>query len=260
MSNNVLIKTKCPQCGAELEVEASVNKVDEPKLRCNLKPVSNTLEYRVSSKDIAKFVSEKAKQYVPEVRCEVVPRYCQSKRKNPYEPLRSYASLRIAFSDNVVSKNNELGWYGKIGESADSVSVIPSMFTNIIERYSYNIKDINEWLDSYKNLEALEERHGMTEAFIEDLKNYAKPRRIVANNNEGWIIFSAAPENIIRDMFTDPSTGHVPGKIEILNPIEIQKGGEIEYKVLLHSGSDVVYSDNPHVRQIMLGEEKPKNK
>ena len=38
---------------------------------------------------------------------EVVPRYCERKRRRDSEPHRSYASLRIAFSDSVVEKNED---------------------------------------------------------------------------------------------------------------------------------------------------------
>ena len=254
---SLIVEAQCPKCGAKLQVEAPVANTPTPATRSKLTPVGNILVYKISSKTIDLFIREKAKMYVPDVKVEIVPRYCESKKKNEYAPKKSYASLRIAFSENIVEKASDLGWYGKIGESADSVNIIPSMFHNIIEAYSYRPSDIDAWLDSYKNLENLEERHGMTEAYISDLKNFARPRRFKTATGDSWIVFAAAPENVIRDMLTDPTTGKVPGRIEISNPYEIQKGGEVEYIVYLHPG-EIAYSDNPHVRAMLLGEEKPK--
>ena len=259
--SEVVIDAICPKCGENLKVKADMpSTIDAPVVRSKLQPSSNILVYRISSKTIATFITEKARQYVPEVRVEVVPCYCETKKRHEYEPRRSYASFKIAFSDKIIDKGVDLGWYGKIGESSESCNIKPSMFKNIIEKYSYNPKDVKAWLDSYKNLEKLEIRHGMTEEYINDLNKFARPRRITANNGEAWIIFAAAPENIIKDMLTDPKTNMLPGRIEISNPYEVSEGGDVEYVVYLHPG-EVTYNDNPHVRQILLGEEKPnKNK
>lgn len=257
---NLTISATCPSCGAELNVEAVAPDTVTPNLRCKMQPSSTTLIYEVTSKDIATFVTEKAKQYARDVRVEVLPKFCCAKRKSEDDPVRSYANFRIAFSEKEVTRGNDnLGWFGKIGESSESVSIIPTMMENIIEKYSYKLSDIKHWLDSYPIMEKLEDRYGMTEAYIKDLEGFVRPRRIPTTTKENWIIFAAAPENIIHDMFTDPATQKEPGRLTISNPIEIQKGGEIKYYVAVHLGENN-YKDNPHVREIMLGEKESKKK
>ena len=120
------------------------------------------------------------------------------------------------------------------------------------------MKDLEAWLKSYKNLEALEDALGMTEDFINDIREFAKPVRITTNNGEKWILFAAAAENVIADMLTDVVSGEVPGRIEIQQVYPLSKD-IVEFIVYLHP-AEMKYRDNPHVRQILIGEEKPAKK
>ena len=256
--SEVIINATCPKCGAELQLRTDVDTTTVPTVRSKLEPIGTVSVYRISSEAIKAFITEKAIQYSPDVKIEVVPRYCEKKRRSEKEPRHSYASLRIAFSEDIVEQKTDEGWFGKIGESGDNVRIQPSIFQNMIKKYEYNQKDLEAWLKSYKNLEALEEALGMNEDYINDIKMYSKPQRITTQNGEKWIIFAAAAENVITDMLTDVTTGEVPGRIEIQTVYPLTKD-IVEFIVYLHP-AEMKYRDNPHVRQILTGEQKPAKK
>jgi hypothetical protein len=255
MSEEVIIKAKCPDCGKDLTLSANIDSAQAPNVRSRLQPIGSIQVYKITSDQIKNFIVAKAKKYSPTARVDVIPRYTERKaRKN--EPHRSYASLRIAFSEDVVEKTEDLGIYGKIGDSADNVRFQKSIFQNLIKMYSYNPKDIDEWLHSYKNMEDLEEALGITENFINDIRQYATPQFVTTSDKEKWIIFSAAAENVIRDMLTDENTGNLPGRIQIQDVYQVSKD-IVEFIVYLHP-QQMKLKENPHVRQILLGEEKSK--
>lgn len=257
--SKVQLSTKCPQCGKELRIGAEVDASTlAPAVHGKLKPSASVLVYKISTDEMKVFITQKAKKYCPDVKVECIPRYCEKKRRHQSEPHRAYASLRIAFSEHILEKKDDLGWYGKIGESSESFRVQPSMFQNLFQMYKYDMKAIDAWLGSYKNLEELEEALGMTEDYIKELKMYAKPQRIMTNANESWIFFSAAAENVIADMLTDTNSQKVIGRIEIRDIYPISKDN-VEFLVYVHP-SEVKMTENPHVRQLLTGEEKPKKK
>lgn len=246
----------CPKCGNEIILSADVPDVAYPEVRSNINPIGNIMVYRISSEQIKDFLIQKARQYVPDVRMTIVPRYCEKKRKNNNDPHRSYASLRIAFSENVIEKKQDLGWYGSIGENANNVTLHEGIMKGLINKYRYNRKTIEGWLKDYKILEELEEAFGMTEAYINDLRMYSIPQRIKTDNNESWIIFAAAAEDVIADMLTDKNSGKIPGRIQIQDVYPISKD-IVEFVIYVHP-AQMKLRENPHVRQILLGEEKPK--
>lgn len=252
----IKLNASCPNCNTDMVLTADIDQNQlAPEVRGKLTPSENILVYHVSSEEIKQFIIQKAKKYVPDVKVEVVPRYCERKRRKSTDPRRSYASLRIAFSNEIVEKNTDQGWFGKIGENGSNVRVINSLFNNLIRKYQYNKKEIDGWLKSYKNLEELEETLGMTETYINDLKMYATPQRI-KSGNEDWIIFSAAAENVLMDMLTEVGTDKVPGKMIIHDVYPISKD-IVEFVIYLHP-ENIKMKEDPHVRQILLGEEKAK--
>lgn len=253
--STVKLETVCPKCGTKLNVSADVDNIDQSSVHCGLKPYENVRVYKITTDMMKSFITQKAKMYCPEVKIEMVPRYCEKKRRSHFDPHRSYAFLRIAFSEHIVEKNEDLGWYGKIGESSDNVSIMPSMFQNLFKMYRYDVNKVSEWLSSYKNLEGLEDALGMTEDYINEIRMYAKPQRVaVSGTKESWIIFSAAAENVITDMLTDVNTQKVEGRIEIRDVYPISKEN-IEFLVYVHPAEVEVY-ENSHVRQILVGKEK----
>lgn len=255
--SEIQVVAKCPKCGENLKLKVNTSDtISSPKTRSNLEPSGNIFMYRITSEMIKKFVSQKAKQYCPDVKIEVVPRYCEKKRRSQNEPHHAYASFRIAFSEEVVDSGEDNGWFGKIGESVDNVKFQQTIFQNLILKYRYNPKTVDEWLKSYKTMEELEDGLGMSEAYINDIRQYSNPQRIKDQNNNSWVIFAAAGENIIKDMLTDPVTNTVAGRIEIHDVYQIDKD-VVEYIIYLHP-QEIEYKENAHVRQILLGKEKPK--
>lgn len=263
MSNKVNLEVTCPQCGGNFLASAEIPNTQTshdsyPAVRGGMQPIGRILEYRISSEDLKNFIIEKAREYVPDVLIEIAPRYCEKKRKSRYEEHRSYASLRIAFSDNVIKQQDNLGWFGAIGENSNNVKFHEGILNGLINKFKYDRKMVESWLKDYKILEELEDSFGMTEAYIKDLAMYTTPQRVKANSGDKkpWIIFSAAAENVINDFLTDKTTNKVPGHIEIKDVYPISKE-IVQFVVYVHPEQTQV-RENPHVRQILLGEEKPK--
>lgn len=250
----VKLKTQCPSCNKQLELSAEVPQQTVPSLRSKIQPIGSIAVYRITTEQIKNWITSKARMYCPNVKVEIAPRYCEKKRRKSSEPHRSYASLRIAFSEEILENKTDLGWYGKIAESPDNIRIQPSMFQNLIKLYGYNSEDVDSWLKSYQKLEELEETFGMTESYIRELKSFVNPQRIKGNDNSTWVIFGAAVENVITDMMTDPNTGHVPGRIQIEDVYEVNKD-IVEFLVYLHP-AEMKLRENPHVRQILMGDEK----
>lgn len=278
MSEVLEFTVPCQQCGSDVLIRQELDpKMLAPTVRSELKPVDAIFEYKVTSEDVKRFIIDKAREYVPNVKMEVVPRYTERKRRDEREPHRSYASFFIGFSSEVIKNNQDYGWYGKIGESFENVMVIDKLWKDFIKRYQYNQDMINEWLKSYKKMEKLEEGLGITEQFLAELKQYRRPLGIRTNNREVWVFFMAAPEMILSDMFMKPEyvldeNGEYKldektkkpiivyrksaGRIEIKDIISISKD-VIEYKIHLHP-EEIVTKVNPHVLQILSGEDKKK--
>lgn len=253
--SEVAIKAICPKCSEELTVTADIPGTEVVPVRSRLEPVGSIQVYKITSEMMSDFIIAKAKKYCPTVNMTVVPRYTERKaRKN--EPHRAYASLRIAFSEEIVEKKEDLGFYGKLIESSTTPRIQPTIYQNMIRMYGYNPKEIDSWTHSYKNMEELEESLGITEAYLEDIKRYATPRMVEDNSKKKWIIFSADAANIIADMLTDTRTNEVCGRIQIQDVYQISKD-IIEFIVYVHP-KQMTLKENPHIRQILLGEEKPK--
>lgn len=255
----VKLKTTCPKCNESLMVktEFPTNPLElAPDVRGAKEPDGCIWKYRITSDELKKFIVEKAKNFVPDVEVEVVPRYCEKKKRKDYEPHRSYASLRIAFSDKAIPAEGDLGWFGEIGENPDNCRVINSLFQGIIRRYAYDPKQIQEWLKSYKIMETLEDSLGMSEAYINDLKAYVVPKRVKTTDDKAIIIFAAAAENVIADYLTEVKTNRLPGKMKIVDVYPISQG-TVEWIVEIDPTQYSV-KENPYVRQILMGDVKGK--
>lgn len=254
----VKLMAECPNCDEKITLTTELDaKQLAPDLRCKeLKPVESVFIYRVTTDEIKSFIIQKVSKMVPDAKIEVVPIYCEKKKRKETEVHHSYAALKIAFSEHIVEKKEDLGWYGKIGESGNVPRVKKSLFTEIIKKYQYDSKELDKWMKNYKILEELEDGLGMTEPFINDIRKYCVPQRVPTGQNEDWIFFSAAPERVFQDMFTDPETNKVAGKIHIHDVYPISKD-VVEFEIYLHP-EVIDYKDNPHVRQILQGELKVK--
>lgn len=253
------MEVTCPECGKSMICGVDIPTTalpNSPDVRGKINPIGNILVYRITSEEIKQFIIHKARKYVPDAKVEVVPCYIEKKNQKKTEPHRSFAFLRIAFSENVMDTPDENGWFGRIGENNSRVHIVKGLFENIIQMYKFDPKEIDRWMSSYKILEELEETFGLTETYIKFLKEYANPRRVPTNDNQHWIFFSAAANAVIKDMLTEIHTNTPVGRIQIQDIHPISKD-ICEFIVYVHP-EDMKLQENPHVRQIMLGEEKPK--
>ena len=246
------IETKCPSCKKNLQVEIT-DEMLAPKVRSLLKPSSIIREYRITSNEIAEFIAQKAKFFRDDIRTEVAVRYCE-KKKN--EQRRSYASFRIAFSEEVTEHKTNNGWFEKIGETESSVRIIHDVFVGMIEKYRFNKKDLDDILSNYKTLEKLENRLGMSEAYLNDVRHFAIPKRVPLDDGSksAWIIFSARAEKIIEDMLENPDTNKVDGTVIIKDVIQVSKDN-VEFVVHVNP-NQFIMTENPYVREILFGDKK----
>lgn len=257
MAKDVDLKFTCPQCGKEVDVHAPIDPIQlAPMTRSRILPVGSVFVYKINSEDMKAFITAKAKKMVSDIKVEVVPLYTERRHQRPNEPHRSYASLRIAFSEQGLEKQSDDGWFGRVGETNSNIRVVSSLFHGIIQKYQYQRKDIEAWLKSYKNMEELEETLGITEKYINDLRLYSTPQSINTNGKERWVIFAAAAEHVIADMLSVPETDKPEGRFIIQDVYNISKD-VVEWLVYVHP-NEMQLKENPRVRQIMLGEEKAK--
>lgn len=251
----VKINNQCPGCNNQYSTLLDIEPVQlAPVTRGNIFPTSNIFIYEFTSEEIKRYLIDKARRYCPDIKMEVVPRFIEKKRKKPGEVHGAYASLRIAFSENVIEKNAENGWFGKIGES-DNVRIINTIFQNFIKMYNYNKEDLKKIRNDYKKMEHLEETLGITENYLDDLIMFSTPRLIKSTTGASWVSFSAPAEKVIFDMLTISETNELPGRIVIQDIVQISKDS-VEYLVHVYPGNLV--KEDPSVRRILLGEEKAK--
>lgn len=250
----IRIKTTCPKCSSPGESLVELEPIQlAPVTRCNIPPAANVFEYRITSDQIERFLIDKARNFNLDVKIKVAPRFTESKRRKKGEH-GSYASLRIAFSEGVIERGADNGWFGKIGDSGN-VTVIPSIFKEFINKYKYDRDDLKKIKNNYKMLEELEESLGINEAYLENLIEFANPRVINSTNNEPWVFIAAAAEKVLADMLTVAETNKMPGRLEIRDVIQISKES-VMYVVNIHPGNEI--KEDPSVRRILLGEEKVK--
>ncbi len=263
-NEGIKINSTCPTCKSPMELSIDPSDIlgelnipettsgEVPATRANIKPGSNILVYNITSDDIRNFVLAKARQYVPNVKVEVVPKYTE-KKASKYESRKSYASMAIALSDEVVEKSTTSGWYEKLGDDGN-IRMVDSIFKNLILKYKHEKKVIDSWLTSYDKLERLEKQLGITASFLNDIKAFTTPKRVVSADKQSCVIFSAAAEYIINDMLQDPDTGKVKGSMIINDVYPISKD-VVGFQVYV-SPESITAHENVFIRQILTGDSK----
>jgi len=240
---------QCQKCKERFPVQ-----VPEPEVRSFAKPIGNIKVYRITSDEIKVYLTRKAKFFNPNIKIELITKYCEKKNSEPH---RGHASLRIAFSDDVLLKKGDAGWYERIGENETNMSFIEDVIVGFLEKYKYDRRALDDILSDYKKLEELENKFGINEAFVEDVKLYCTPRRIVTSNNDSWIFFSASAEKVIQDMLEDPDTDEVQGIIDINGRVYQINKDTVEFIVYVHPAGTKT-NENPLVRQLLLGKQNKK--
>lgn len=255
-------QVECPSCHDQFPVlipGGSTTASSIPVVRSKVKPLGQIHVYRITSEEIKQFLLQKARYYNPDIKIELGVKYCEKKNSEPH---RAYAALTIAFSDDIIDRKADMGWYEKMGESETNVRIVNTeeqpIYGEFIKQYQYNRKELDDLLDDYRQLEKLEDKTGVTESFLEDIRMYTSPRRIATTAKESWIFFSARPEKIIEDMLQDPKTDKVIGRIHIPEVFQINKD-VVQFVVYVHPG-EMATSENPLVRQLLTGQKEVKKK
>lgn len=258
MSRELKINSTCPHCGKPIVTTFNVTDgAAAPDVRCsNLKPIGTKYVYRISSEQIADYLTEKVREIVPKAKVVLAAKYCEKRRKDKTEPHRSYAALAIALSDDVVKNGSDRSWFNQVGTTGNNVTLIDDMFTKIIEKFRFDPKDVSAWLDNYKTLEDLENAFGMDETYIRELKKLSVPHRIVGEDGKPWVFFAAEPGKVIRDMLTDPTTGRLMGRANIVDTTRVSRD-VVEYIVHLDPNNLDLHEDQS-VRAILMGDAKSK--
>lgn len=248
------LQSQCPQCSANIELSTDVTKdIFNPSVRSRIQPIGSLDVYKITSDDIKQFVTQKARMYVPEVRVELLPKFI-SKKRTGRGPNPAFASLKLAFSHDIVDKDDQYAFYENMMNIENNVKIVNTVFTNIIGMYKYRKEDIENWLRNYKTMEMLENNFGLTEEYIRDMLEYANPRRIIDQNKNTWIILTASADKILKDMLTDIHTNQTPGKMQIMDIYQISK--DITEFLIYMYPQTMNLKENNHIRQILLGEQK----
>jgi hypothetical protein len=238
----------CDNCGNEILVNTDFN---IPNTRAKITPINNIICYRITSEQIINHLVTKIDEYKTGAKLKATVDYCENKYKSPNKK-KGYAVFKVAVTDDILEKKDD-DWYHQLG-NINSVKITETILVGFIRKFGYDKREI-DGLFNYKNLEYVENEFGMTKSFIENIKAYVIPKKIVDNNGKTWIVFSAKTDEIIKDMLSDPKTNKLNGRIEIRYINQINKDS-VELIVYVHTG-DVELYDDPIVRQL-LGNNKSK--
>lgn len=225
----------------------------KPINRARIEPKGLIQVYTITSEQIKAFIKAKAKYYVPDAIVQTIITFSGSKiegkkGKNKLLPGKNYASARISFSDHVISaEEREQSWYDKLGEQSN-VHFVKDIYFNMIKKYQYDRKEIDDILNNYKKMSELEDMFNIDESFLNDIKMYITPKKINIDSNNSCIIFSARPEAIIEDMLSDPETGKVNGTIEIK---EVFPNKDVVHFIIYLHQAEVKTTVNPFVKELV---------
>ena len=240
----------CANCNKQYVLETT-----GPPVRSLMEPLGEILIYRITSDDMRIFLTELINVYAPGTLLELVPYYCQKQKakrdKNSNVREGGYASLRLAFSEHILERPRNKTFYTKMGESQATPKFIESVLSNFIRKFEYSKKMLDELIDDYRAQEELENRYGMTQADLRNIRDFAKPVPMPTINGDNWIIFQARPELIIKCMLENPDTGEVDGAIDISDRVYPVSKGVVEFIVHVHP-EETSAVGNPLVREMMM--------
>jgi hypothetical protein len=234
----------CKKCGNKVRISMNVI---TPNNRAELIPINNIISYRITSEQIVNHLVKKINEYKAGAKLKAVPEYCENKHRSPNNR-KGFAIFKIAMSDDILENKND-SFYHKLG-NIDKVNITESVLNEFIRKFGYTKAEIDGLLD-YKNLEYVENEFGMTKSFIENIKAFIIPKKIVDSYGKSWIIFAAKSDEIIKDMLEDPDTNKLNGRLEIRSVNQINKDA-VEFIVYIHTG-DIELQEDPIVRKLLLG-------
>ncbi len=213
---------QCPQCGTMIRFDIPDEVVEEiqedavaelrettievPKVRGKIRPDGVIFTYPITSDQLKEHLTELLHEYLPGAMLEVVPMYIEKKAgKNKDRRARSFSALQVAFSEEVINHAAGNSFYGKVGDlDGTNVRFVRAIWKNMIEKFMFNRDMINGWIKNYRKLDELEERHGITEKFLEELSIYVTPKRAtVAGMTDSWVIVALRVDKIIEHILVE---------------------------------------------------------
>lgn len=241
-----VLGVKCPGCKREFDAPLYLPTKDGSN------PIDSILVYQRSTEDMKAFLQKKLYEYNPRSRLELVPVFTECKGHTPK------ASIRLAFDKTVLETERSTNFYKKIGESSLTPSVIKDVRVGFITRYQYHLDALNKTLNSYKALEEMEDKLGIKEDFIREIREFSIPKLIKdTRGGNNWLIFSARPELILADMLAEEGTDKVDGKVIIQNTRQVDKSNVL-FTVYVHKNLSANVED-PYIRQLIMGTINTKN-
>jgi len=258
MSSKTIVK--CPYCEKAIAVE---NMGDVPFTRARLTPRNVIKVYNINTDEMKEFIQQKLTQLKEGTKVDLVATFSQplnrekkrKKKSNDFEKVKGRGNIRIAFSHHIIEGGEKQDWFLKAGENESHPTIVNTILKNVIEKYSYDRKEIGDALKNYSEMERLETKYGITEEFLRDIYNFCIPKAVSANaGGDLWVLFSAMPEKIIADMLEDPESDdpNSNGLIEIVDVCPVSSG-VLEYVVYLHP-IDVKREENIFVRKLLMGD------
>jgi hypothetical protein len=208
MSNNKInFKTVCPKCQTKLSLDPNLEDVlPSPKLRSGHKPTSELLVYRESTETIRQFLIDKCRAYAPDVNIQLITRYSEKKSRKANEPHVSYAYFILCMTANEALAEESDDMYIRLGsEGRNNLSFISEIKKHIIDKYSWDYRWVHDTLNSYKDVEKLENQLGITPTMLAEIGKFCDPS-IIKSNNVAWVEVAISAEKVLNDMFMDMST------------------------------------------------------
>lgn len=247
------IKAVCEHCHKPTHVTAELPSDPialAPEVESYMHPTSLKYVYRVTIDDIKRFLLTKARLLVPGIKLEVVGVYCERKTKNK-DDHRAHAYVRVAYSSEAVEKNEDLGWYGRLGDRTSNVSIVKDLSKFMIDKYKYDRREIDKCIKDYEYMEILEESFGMTENYLSNLRSFCTPRGLKATDNTLWVIVAANPAKIFEDMLANSDDHTLHGEVKIQDVNMISKDN-VEFTVY-YDPYAIQAKDDPNVVKLLLG-------
>ena len=239
---------KCNKCNTDWKIEIPEDAVEfirssnnVKKNRGLIKPQYSINVFKINSDEIKVFLQQKVQFYKAGTKLELVPKYTEKKVNGE---IKSYAALQIALSQEVLDIPED--FYTKIGNT-NNLRFVNDIWVEMINKYKFDKKDIDGWLSSYKRMEEIENKLGITEKFLEELKDFSTPTK-VSTNKENWIIFAARADLVIEDMLTSSETGKLEGTMEIQSITPINQS-LVEFTIYMMP--NIIRKENPFIRKLL---------
>lgn len=256
---NIVTKVQCTKCQHQFNIKLPVpTGMNIPVVAGKVNPAYEIMVYRITTNDVNRYIGDVVRSVEPDAQVLIYPRFSEKKqKKNSGGPRPAYVYLLIGMNEKVIDQRaNANGFYGTLGWNR-SVRVKSRLWFEFISRWLYDPEWIRKAMGSYNRMDEYEEKFGLTEAALKDISFYAAPRAVYPDGSKTpWVLTAIDPYLVIQDMLCEAGTKKVPGEIMITDVNQVSEN-MIEWTVHVSPFKNEA-EINPHVMQILRGEEKVK--